>query len=132
LNRFDQLCRRWSLISLSAALLGQPSLRLLLDPLQRISLFLKSKNRIDLAAAPENANGMSLADGVLPHDKLIFRLEVSQFPLLKHRDDIGHFPKLLRNASGHCWGNPERLMDTDEIVVHRVKRNSSSVVLNFL
>ncbi len=36
---------------------------------------------------------MRLADCVLAIDELIFRLEVSQFPLLKHRDDIGHLSR---------------------------------------
>jgi hypothetical protein len=54
-------------------LINQPCLRLLLDPLQSICLLFKSGNGIDFAAAPENANGMSLRDGVLPGHELIFR-----------------------------------------------------------
>lgn len=39
-------------------------MRLLLDPLQRVVLLLKTENRIDLAATPQHANGMALADPV--------------------------------------------------------------------
>jgi hypothetical protein len=33
------------------------------------------------------------------------RLEVRQLPLFQHLDNVGHFPKLVRNASGHRGRN---------------------------
>jgi hypothetical protein len=61
---------------------------------------------------------------------MIFRFEVCQFPLLKHLDSIGNFPKLHSDASGHRGSDPERSMNADEIVVHRMKRNRGGVVLD--
>jgi hypothetical protein len=49
--------------------LSQPSLRFLPDPLQRVVLLLKAENRIDFAAAPENAYGVTLPDPVLPDNE---------------------------------------------------------------
>jgi hypothetical protein len=59
-------------------------------------------------------------------------LEVRQLPLLQHFDDIGHFPKLLGNTGRHRRRDAERLMNADEIVIHRMKRNRGGVVLDFL
>src|SRR5436190_16417946 len=56
---------------LGFAFFNEPCLRLLRNPFQRISLFLKPENRIDFSAAPHDADRMALADSVLPHHELI-------------------------------------------------------------
>jgi hypothetical protein len=48
--------------------------------LQRVVLLFKSKDRIDFATAPENADGMPLPAHVLPHHELIF-LKFNNSPL---------------------------------------------------
>jgi hypothetical protein len=90
--------------------------------------FFKPENRIHFTAAPHNANRMTLPDGILSYNELIFRLEVRQLSLLQHFHDIGHFPKLLGNAGRHCRRDAKRLMDADEIVIHRMKCNRGRVV----
>jgi hypothetical protein len=59
-------------LSLGDALLIS-TLRLFLDPLQRVGLPFKSEDGIDLTAAPQHAHGMALPDCVLPNHKLIIR-----------------------------------------------------------
>jgi hypothetical protein len=41
---------------------------------QRIGLLFKPENRIDFTAAPHNADGMSLPDGVLPDHELVLQI----------------------------------------------------------
>jgi hypothetical protein len=45
----------------------------------------------------------------------------------EHIDEIVHFLKFIGHASGHCGSDFERLMDTDEIVIHGVERHGASV-----
>jgi hypothetical protein len=45
---------------------------------------------------------------------------------------VAHFPKPIGYTGGHGRSNFERLMDADEIVVHRMKRDGAGVVLNLL
>jgi hypothetical protein len=37
---------------------------------------------------------------------------------------------MIRNTSGHRWGNPKRLMNAAEVVVHEVQRNRVHVILD--
>jgi hypothetical protein len=52
-------------------------------------------------------------------------------PRLKYVHNIHHFPKALGDPSGHCRRRTERLMDANEIVVHREQRDGMRVVFNF-
>ena len=39
---------------------------------------------------------------------------------------------MVAQASGHCRGDPQRFVDSGEVVIDRVDRNHSRVILNFL
>ena len=49
---------------------------------------------------------------------------------LQHLDNIGHFPKFVGHASGHRGSDPERLVNADEIVIHRMERDRGGVVFD--
>jgi hypothetical protein len=62
------------------------------NPVQRVSFFLKSENRIEFPAAPHDAYRMPLPDRGLADDELILRLEVRQFPLFEQLDKYRTLP----------------------------------------
>jgi hypothetical protein len=51
-----------------------------------------------------------------------------RFPIFQQPNDIADFPETIRNASGHRRRDFERLVDAEEIVVHKVKRDRRDVV----
>jgi hypothetical protein len=57
-------------IAINGHSLNQPSLRLLLDPSQRVGFLFKSENRIDFTAAVIVGNSIRLASGVELGDAL--------------------------------------------------------------
>jgi len=42
------------------------------------------------------------------------------------------FPERISHASAHCRSDFERLVDTHEIVVHRMERHGAGVILDLL
>jgi hypothetical protein len=45
-------------------------------------------------------------------------------------DDIAHFPKLIGHGGRHRGRRAQRLMDANEIIIHREQRDGAGVVLN--
>ncbi len=39
---------------------------------------------------------------------------------------------MIAQTSGHRWRNPQRLVDSPEVVIHEVERHGCSVVLELL
>ncbi len=46
-----------------------------------------------------------------------------RFPLLNHPYQINHIPQMLCHASAHRWGHSQGRVDTNEIVIHEVRRD---------
>ena|ERR1700733_2586061 len=62
-----------------------------------------------------------------------FRLPLAlRLESIEHIDNIDHFPKPIRHASGHCRANFQRLMKPNEIEIHRVQRDRARMVFDFL
>ena len=51
---------------------------------------------------------------------------------LKHIYNVAHFPKLLRNASGHSRRRAQRLVNANKVLIHEMQRHGVRVVLHFL
>ena len=55
-----------------------------------------------------------------------------RLPILNDLYHVGQRPKLGCDVSGHRRGNPQALMDADEVVMHEVDRDRVPVVLGLL
>src|SRR6267154_1734158 len=49
--------------------------------------------------------------------------ELGNFPSFQHVNNIGHFPKPLGNIGGHRGRHAKRLMNANEILIHREQCN---------
>ncbi len=54
------------------------------------------------------------------------------FALVEQRDHVSDVPQLVGNARGHSGGNPQRAVDTHEVVIHEVQRDGMPVILDLL
>src|SRR5215208_7196640 len=55
-----------------------------------------------------------------------------RFPTFENSHNIANFPKALGHLGGHRRCGPQRLMDANEIVVHRKQRDRMGMVLDLL
>jgi hypothetical protein len=49
---------------------------------------------------------------------------------IEHIHNVSHFSKAICYASGHCGADFECLVQPNEIVIHRVKRDRARVIFN--
>jgi len=61
--------------------------------------------------------------------KALSCLPLLALPIFKNFHHTANFPEPIRPASGHRWRNAQRLMDANEVVVHREQRNGERVAL---
>jgi hypothetical protein len=74
--------------------------------------------QLRIAAVQTDTKPLALASTALPFP----------FKRLNHLNHVRHFPKPIRDASGHCRADFQRLVQPHEIVIHRVKGDRRGVV----
>src|SRR5690242_9517996 len=62
----------------------------------------------------------------------IYQNLAAELPFLDHSHKFCDFPQPIRYASRHRWRDPKRLVNAAEIVVHKVQRDSPSMILDLL
>lgn len=70
--------------------------------------------------------------GLIPSPLQFAVFDCPQFFRLNQRGQIFDFPNVLGKSGLHGWRNPQRLVDTAEIVVHEMQGDVVGVILDLL
>jgi hypothetical protein len=95
----------------------EPSRRFISNPAVSVAFRREALDPISRVVRQRRAHIVTAADGPLLN--LEYQL-AGALPLrlerVKHLDNINHFPKAVRHASGHCRADFQRLVQPNEIV----------------
>jgi len=111
----------------------KPCPGLVSNPNRRLAFRRETFDPLDSTVNQRRANKEAACNCPFRDFKGDFRFALSlRLKCVEHVHNVGHFPKTIRDASGHRGADFERLVQPYKIVVHRMERDRACVVFNLL